>query len=79
MNSNEGNDPKPAKPGPIGDPTSPSHIPPKTPGGAEFDETEPDVPANEEVAKAVLYLAADKAAWTVGSELIVDGGRSLNR
>ncbi|RBH56410.1 SDR family NAD(P)-dependent oxidoreductase [Pseudomonas sp. MWU13-2860] len=31
----------------------------------------------EEVAKAVLYLASDESRWTVGSELIVDGGRSL--
>jgi NAD(P)-dependent dehydrogenase (short-subunit alcohol dehydrogenase family) len=32
----------------------------------------------EEVAKAVLYLASDESAWTVGSEIIVDGGRTLN-
>jgi NAD(P)-dependent dehydrogenase (short-subunit alcohol dehydrogenase family) len=32
----------------------------------------------EEVAKAVLYLASDESAWTVGSEIIVDGGRMLN-
>ena len=32
----------------------------------------------EEVAKAVLYLASDESRWTVGSEIIVDGGRSLN-
>ncbi len=31
-----------------------------------------------EVAKAVLYLASDESAWTVGSEIIVDGGRTLN-
>jgi NAD(P)-dependent dehydrogenase (short-subunit alcohol dehydrogenase family) len=31
-----------------------------------------------EVAKAVIYLASDEAAWTLGSEIIVDGGRSLN-
>ncbi|CAM3356490.1 short-chain dehydrogenase [Pseudomonas floridensis] len=31
----------------------------------------------EEVAKAVLYLASDESRWTVGSEIIVDGGRSL--
>jgi NAD(P)-dependent dehydrogenase (short-subunit alcohol dehydrogenase family) len=32
----------------------------------------------EEVAKAVLYLASDESAWTVGSEIVVDGGRTLN-
>ncbi|WP_372361808.1 SDR family oxidoreductase [Xanthomonas sp. NCPPB 1325] len=32
----------------------------------------------EEVAKAVLYLASDESRWTVGSELVVDGGRLLN-
>lgn len=32
----------------------------------------------EEVAKAVLYLASDESRWTVGSEIIVDGGRTLN-
>lgn len=32
----------------------------------------------EEIAKAVVYLASDESRWTVGSEIIVDGGRSLN-
>ncbi|GAB7524372.1 SDR family oxidoreductase [Paraburkholderia sp. 2C] len=32
----------------------------------------------EEVAKAVLYLASDESHWTVGSEIVVDGGRMLN-
>lgn len=32
----------------------------------------------EEVAKAVIYLASDESAWTVGSEIVVDGGRLLN-
>lgn len=32
----------------------------------------------EEIAKAVLYLASDESKWTVGSEIIVDGGRTLN-
>ncbi|MFZ6776244.1 SDR family oxidoreductase [Undibacterium sp. Ji83W] len=32
----------------------------------------------EEVAKAVMYLASDESRWTVGSEIIVDGGRTLN-
>jgi NAD(P)-dependent dehydrogenase (short-subunit alcohol dehydrogenase family) len=30
----------------------------------------------EELAKAVVFLASDEAAFTVGSELIVDGGMS---
>jgi NAD(P)-dependent dehydrogenase (short-subunit alcohol dehydrogenase family) len=32
----------------------------------------------EEVSKAVLYLASDESKWTIGTEIIVDGGRSLN-
>lgn len=32
----------------------------------------------EEVAKAALYLASDESRWTVGAEIIVDGGRMLN-
>ncbi len=32
----------------------------------------------EEIAKAVVYLASDDSAWTVGSEIVVDGGRTLN-
>jgi len=32
----------------------------------------------DEVAKAVLYLASDESRWTVGSEMVVDGGRLLN-
>ncbi|EON32233.1 short chain dehydrogenase [Gordonia terrae C-6] len=32
----------------------------------------------DEVARAVLYLASDESAWTVGSEIVVDGGRMLN-
>lgn len=32
----------------------------------------------EEVAKAVVYLASDESKWTVGSEIVVDGGRMLN-
>lgn len=32
----------------------------------------------DEVAKAVVYLASDESAWTVGSEIVVDGGRMLN-
>ncbi|AYQ87409.1 short-chain dehydrogenase [Burkholderia gladioli] len=32
----------------------------------------------EEVASAVLHLASDDSAWSVGSEMVVDGGRMLN-
>jgi NAD(P)-dependent dehydrogenase (short-subunit alcohol dehydrogenase family) len=32
----------------------------------------------DEVANAVTYLASDESAWTVGAEIIVDGGRLLN-
>lgn len=32
----------------------------------------------EEVAKAVVYLASDESAWTIGTEIVVDGGRTLN-
>ncbi|MET0936037.1 MAG: hypothetical protein ABWX83_08605 [Luteibacter sp.] len=46
MNVN-GNDPKPANPGPTGDPTSPNQIPPKTPGGGDDDETGKEFPAEE--------------------------------
>jgi NAD(P)-dependent dehydrogenase (short-subunit alcohol dehydrogenase family) len=31
-----------------------------------------------EVAKAVIYLASDESAWTIGAEILVDGGRALN-
>jgi len=27
----------------------------------------------------VLYLASGESRWTVGSEIVVDGGRLLNR
>ena len=32
----------------------------------------------EDVAYAIIYLLSDAAIWVTGSELIVDGGRSLN-
>ncbi|MFG1427963.1 SDR family oxidoreductase [Roseixanthobacter glucoisosaccharinicivorans] len=32
----------------------------------------------EEVANAVLYLASDESRWTLGAEIVVDGGRTLN-
>lgn len=31
-----------------------------------------------EVADAVLYLASDESRWTLGAEIVVDGGRTLN-
>lgn len=33
----------------------------------------------QEIANAVLYLASDESRWTVGTEIVVDGGRMLNR
>lgn len=33
----------------------------------------------EEIASAVLYLASDESRWTLGTEIVVDGGRLLNR
>ena len=32
----------------------------------------------EEIASAVLYLASDESSWTLGTEIVVDGGRTLN-
>lgn len=32
----------------------------------------------KEIADAVVYLASDESSWTVGSEIVVDGGRMLN-
>lgn len=32
----------------------------------------------DEVAKAVVYLASEESAWTLGAEIVVDGGRMLN-
>ncbi|MBZ9935559.1 SDR family oxidoreductase [Mesorhizobium sp. BR1-1-16] len=32
----------------------------------------------EEVANAVLYLASEESRWTLGAEIVVDGGRTLN-
>jgi len=31
-----------------------------------------------EIAKAVVFLASDEAAFTVGSELLIDGGLSFS-
>lgn len=32
----------------------------------------------DEIAKAVVYLVSDESKWTIGSELVVDGGRLIN-
>lgn len=32
----------------------------------------------EEIAKAILFLASDDAAWTTGVNFLIDGGRALN-
>ena len=32
----------------------------------------------EDVAFAIIYLLSDAASWVTGTELIIDGGRSLN-
>ena len=50
-------------------------------GEAEITRLVAQIPAGrrgraEEIAKAVPFLASDEAAFTVGSELIVDGGMS---
>lgn len=50
-------------------------------GEAEIAALVAQIPAGrrgfpEEIAKAVVFLASDEAAFTVGSELIIDGGMS---
>jgi NAD(P)-dependent dehydrogenase (short-subunit alcohol dehydrogenase family) len=50
-------------------------------GEAEIAGLVAQIPAGrrglpEEIAKAVVFLASDEAAFTVGSELIIDGGMS---
>lgn len=30
-----------------------------------------------EIARAVVYLASDESAFTVGSDLIIDGGQTI--
>ena len=32
----------------------------------------------EEVAYAVIYLLSDASTWTTGTNLLLDGGRSIN-
>lgn len=49
---------------------------------ATADALQRQIPANRfgqpsEIARAVVFLASDECAFTVGSELIVDGGLSL--
>ena len=31
----------------------------------------------EEVAHAIIYLLSDASAWVTGTNLVIDGGRSL--
>jgi NAD(P)-dependent dehydrogenase (short-subunit alcohol dehydrogenase family) len=50
-------------------------------GEAEIEGLVAQIPAGrrglpEEIAKAVVFLASDEDAFTVGSELIIDGGMS---
>jgi NAD(P)-dependent dehydrogenase (short-subunit alcohol dehydrogenase family) len=50
-------------------------------GEAELKSLEGHIPAGRlgkpsEIAKAVVYLASDESAFTVGSELVIDGGMS---
>jgi NAD(P)-dependent dehydrogenase (short-subunit alcohol dehydrogenase family) len=33
----------------------------------------------EEVAKMVLYLASDEAAWVTGGTFMIDGGMTINK
>jgi NAD(P)-dependent dehydrogenase (short-subunit alcohol dehydrogenase family) len=49
--------------------------------GAHLDALVAQIPAGrrgrpEEIAQAIVFLASDEAAFTVGSELVVDGGMS---
>jgi hypothetical protein len=52
MSNSDGHDPNPAHPSPTGDPTSPSKIPPKTPGGKEEDGSGEEFPTGEVAPKA---------------------------
>jgi NAD(P)-dependent dehydrogenase (short-subunit alcohol dehydrogenase family) len=50
-------------------------------GEAELKALQAQVPANRlgkpsEIAQAAIYFASDESAFTVGSELIIDGGMS---
>jgi NAD(P)-dependent dehydrogenase (short-subunit alcohol dehydrogenase family) len=50
-------------------------------GESQLKSLQAQVPAGRfgtpsEVAKAVVYLASDESAFTVGSELVIDGGMS---
>lgn len=33
----------------------------------------------EEIAWAIIYLLSDASAWVTGTNLLIDGGRCLNR
>jgi NAD(P)-dependent dehydrogenase (short-subunit alcohol dehydrogenase family) len=48
---------------------------------ADLDEMMAAIPVSRfgnpsEIAQAIVFLASDEAAFTVGSELVVDGGMS---
>lgn len=50
-------------------------------GETEIKSLEAQIPAGRlgkpsEVAKAVVFLASDESAFTIGSELVIDGGMS---
>lgn len=50
-------------------------------GEKELESLESQIPARRlgkpsEVAEAVVYFASDDSAFTVGSELVIDGGMS---
>ena len=34
--------------------------------------------STEEVANAILFLASDESSWITATELVVDGGQTMN-